>query len=150
MPGSKYESSSSYHKGGTSASSTYNDDGSVYIAPSETPSQLDDTTTGASRMTRSEYIARYKRSRQSRQARLQQEEMDEDPTFKPDQSALSSQIPMSVLNVAPRHKKTVKTEDTEAAREELTTNGYTIMTTDIEAGYTTLSYVDTPLVIKEY
>ncbi|TYJ53466.1 hypothetical protein B9479_005910 [Cryptococcus floricola] len=145
MAGSKYESSSSYHKGGTSASTTYNDDGSVAIAPSETPSQVDEnTTTGASRMSRSEYIA------QHRQARRDQEELDKDPTFKPDQSALSSAIPVWVLNEAPRRHKRVKTEGTEALREKLVKGGYTIMTTEAKDGYTTFSYVDTPLVIKEY
>ncbi|ODO03661.1 hypothetical protein L198_02512 [Cryptococcus wingfieldii CBS 7118] len=147
MAGSKYESRSSYHKGGTSASSTYNHDGSVSIAPSETPSQLDQTTTaGASRMTRSEYIAQHRRLKQ---ARREQEELDKDPTFKPDRSALSSGIPMATLKQAPRLYAKAKTEDAEAVREKLERGGWTIMTTDNEAedGYTTFSYVDTPFLI---
>ncbi|TYJ53464.1 hypothetical protein B9479_005908 [Cryptococcus floricola] len=148
MPGSKYESSSSYHIGGTSASVTYSEDGSVAIAPSEKPSQVDETTTtGASRITRSEYIAQH---RDSREASLLQEELDKYPTstFKADQSALSSEFPVEMLMLAGRSSARAKTEDAEAAREELLRDGYTILGTDIKGGYTTFLYVDTPLRIQ--
>ncbi|TYJ53463.1 hypothetical protein B9479_005907 [Cryptococcus floricola] len=151
MPGSKYESIASYHIGGTSASSTYNDDGSVAIAVFERPSQLDETTTtGASQMTRSEYIAQHSKSREES---LLQKELDKYPrsTWKPDRSALSSKIPMEMLLKAPRWAAAkAKTEDAKAAREELVSKGWTVVATDNEAedGYTKFLYVDTPFIIK--
>ncbi|ODO03662.1 hypothetical protein L198_02513 [Cryptococcus wingfieldii CBS 7118] len=143
MPGSKYDSLRTYHKGGINPSTRQAEDGTICTSPS---TELPITTTnrdrdpyGPSHVSRSQYMS----SRRSKTETSQQAASSRSATAP--ELEQSTGLPMSFLETLPRSTEKVKSSDASATRQKLLDSEYIIIN-EVKAGngYTTFSYVDTP------